>query len=129
MPSALFYVLFVTVGAGASMIGVLAWTLVAVGRRLVRGNEIPSILLCATVGLSARTAVGLVSGSTFADFVQPVATALALGAVFGGSVLVGRPVIGRLAGDFCHLDADVARRPAVLSLFRGLTMLWAACTC
>ena len=125
LPAVLFYVVLVTVGAGAAMIAVLAWTLVALGRRMLRGTAIPSILLLATVGLSARTIVGLASGSTFAYFIQPVATALALAAVFGGSVLVGRPVVARLAVDFCHIEPDVANRPGVIRLFQGLTLLWA----
>jgi intracellular septation protein A len=125
LPAVLFWVLLVTIGAGVAMIGVLAWTLLALGRRVVRGAPIPSILLLATVGLSARTAVGVASGSTFAYFIGPIATALALATVFLGSVLVGRPVIGRLAGDFCHLDDEVASRPAVVQLFQGLTLLWA----
>lgn len=125
IPTVLFWLLLVTVGAGAAMIGVLAWTAFALGRRFVRGVEIPGLMLLATVGLGARTLIGVLSGSTFAYFVQPVATALALGLVFAGSALVGRPVIARLAADFCHLDADVAGRPAIVSLFRGLTLLWA----
>lgn len=125
VPTIIFWIVLVTIGAAPAMIAVFAWMVFALGRRFVRGIEIPSLMLLATVGLCARTLIGVLSGSTFAYFVQPVATALALGAVFAGSAFIGQPVIGRLAADFCHLDADVARRPAVRSLFRGLTLMWA----
>ena len=40
-------------------------------------------------------------------------------------MFVGRPIIGRLASDFCPLSPEIANRPAVLRLFSGLTLLWA----
>jgi uncharacterized membrane protein len=118
-PAILSYVLLVAVGAGAAMVAVLCWTYVAIARRLARGVAIPSILLLATAGLSVRTAVGLASGSTFAYFVQPVATTVVLAAVFAGSVFVGRPLVARLASDFCHLAPEVAGRPGIVRLFQA----------
>jgi hypothetical protein len=67
-----------------------------------------------------------VSGSTFAYFVQPVATTLVLAGVFVASVALGRPVVTRFADDFCPLAPDVAARPRVVRLFSSLTMLWSA---
>lgn len=124
-PTLLFYVLLVTIGSRAAMIGVLCWTFVAVTRRLARGRALPAILLLTTIGLSVRTLVALVSGSTFAYFVQPIATTVVLAAVFGGSVLVGRPVVARFASDFCQFTPEIGGRPRVVRLFRGLTLLWA----
>jgi hypothetical protein len=107
------------------MAAVLVWAYVAILRRVIRGTPIPAILLLATLGLTVRTLVGIVSGSTFAYFIQPVATTVALAVVFLGSVVIGRPVIARLAHDFCPIAPEVAARPAVLRLFGGLTVLWA----
>ena len=50
---------------------------------------------------------------------------MALGIVVLGSVLIGRPLISRLAHDFCPIDPEVLLRPAVVQLFVGLTLLWA----
>ena len=125
IPTILFYVLLVTIGPGVAMIGVLCWTFVAVGRRVARGVAIPSILMLATIGMCVRTLIGLVSGSTFAYFVQPIATTVVLAGVFAGSVMIGRPVIARFASDFCLLAPEITDRPRVVRLFRGLTWLWA----
>jgi hypothetical protein len=125
VPALLFYVLLVTIGSTAALLAGLGWALVAVLRRLVRRRPLPGLLVLATVGLVVRTIVALLSGSMFFYFVQPVATTVALAAVFAGSVLVGRPVITRLAHDFCPMAPDVAGRPAVAQLFAGLTVLWA----
>ena len=125
VPTVLFYVLLVTISAGAAMVGVLCWTYFAVARRVARGVAIPSILMFATIGLSVRTLIGLLSGSTFAYFIQPIATTVVLSLVFAGSWLIGRPVIARFASDFCLLEPEITDRPRVVRLFRGLTWLWA----
>jgi hypothetical protein len=104
---------------------VLAWGSTNILRRLVRGQRIPAVLLLAMGGLMVKTLVGVVSGSTFAYFLQPIATTVAIGAAFFGSVLIGRPVIARIAHDFCPISPEVASRPAVVRLFTGLTVLWA----
>jgi intracellular septation protein A len=124
IPTALFAVLAVTANVTIAMIAVMVWTYAAVGRRLVRRRPVPPLVFLAAIALTVRTVVGVLSGSTFAYFIQPVATTVVLGIVFLTSVLVGRPVVARLADDFCPLDADVATRPAVVRLFAGLTLLW-----
>jgi hypothetical protein len=125
-PAVLFYALVVTAGPAVAMVAVLAWTYGALLRRLVARRPVPTILVLATLGLTVRTVVGLLSGSTFLYFLQPVATTLVLAGFFLGSVLVGRPVIARLAHDFCPLAPEVASRPAIVQLFAGLTILWAS---
>jgi hypothetical protein len=124
IPAILFLLIVTTVGAGAAMMAVLVWGYGAVLRRTLRGDPIPTILLLATLGLTVKTAVGLMSGSTFAYFLQPIATTVVLAGVFIGSVVIGRPVIARLAHDFCPIAPDVATRPGVVQLFAGLTVLW-----
>jgi hypothetical protein len=125
IPAILFFIVVSTIGAGAAMITVLLWGFGAILRRVLMHEAIPMLLLLATLGLTIKTAVGLLSGSTFTYFLQPIATTLVLAVVFLGSVVIGRPVIARLAHDFCPLGPDVASRPRVIRLFTGLTVLWA----
>jgi hypothetical protein len=124
IPAILFYVFLVYVGPGAAMLAVLSWSYGAVVRRRLSGHRIPAILMLAVLGLTVRTIFGIMSG-TFIYFLQPVVTTLALAVVFIGSLLFGRPIIGRLASDFCPLSPDIAARPAILRLFWYLTLLWA----
>jgi len=125
IPAALFYVSMLVLGVGAAMVIVLGWTFGAVFRRLLFGQRIPGVLLLATIGLTVRTIVGVLSGSAFMYFVQPVATTVVLAGVFLGSVLIGKPLIARLASDFCPMDEAIGLRPPVAQLFSGLTLLWA----
>jgi hypothetical protein len=125
IPAVLLYVTLVVFSPVIAMTVVLVWTYGAVLRRVVRGNRIPGVLMLATIGLTMRTVVGLLTGSTFMYFIQPVATTVVLSAVFFGSTLIGRPLVARLASDFCPLSADIEDRPGVARLFSGLTLLWA----
>lgn len=125
VPTVLFIVVVALTGPVAAMATVLVWGYGAIGRRLLFHQRIPALLVLATAGLTVRSVIGLASGSTFAYFVQPVATTVALAGIFAGSALLGRPVIARLAHDFVPLHPEVADRPAITHLFVGLTLLWA----
>jgi hypothetical protein len=126
VPALLFWVALLVFGATAAMISVLVWTFGNLVRRLVQRHRIPGVLILAMIGLVVRTFVALLSGSTFMYFMQPIATTVVLALVFLGSALIGRPLVARLAADFCPIDADLQRRPGVVNLFSGLTILWAA---
>jgi len=124
VPALVFYVMLVTIGPGVAMLTVLAWSYAAVLRRRLMGQNIPTILLLSVLGLTLRTVLGVTDG-TFIYFLQPIFMTVALAGVFLGSLLTSRPIIGRLAHDFCPLSPEIAQRPAILRLFIQLTILWA----
>ena len=125
VPSAIFALVTLRFTATTAMLAVLVWGYGTILRRALRGRRVPAVLVLAMMGLTIKTLVGVLSGSTFAYFLQPVATTVAVGAVFFGSVLLGRPLIARIAHDFCPISPEVASRPSVMRLFAGLTLLWA----
>jgi uncharacterized membrane protein len=124
LPAALFYACVVHFGPMIAMIAALSWSYGAIVRRVMFGRRVPAILALATLGLTARTALGLMSG-TFIYLLQPVVTTLAVAVAFLASLWVGRPIIGRLAHDFCPLSPEIASRPSIKRLFNRLTLLWA----
>jgi hypothetical protein len=126
VPAIVFLVVNSTLGTTAAMVAVLACGYGMIVVRRLLGRQVPALLMIATLGLTVKTLVGVVSGSAFAYFLQPIATTVAVGAVFFASVLLGRPFIARVAHDFCPIPPEVARRPSVIRLFAGLTLLWAA---
>ena len=65
IPALLFYLSLIVFGPIVAMTTVLVWTYGAVLRRVVRGRRIPGVLMLATIGLTVRTIVGLLTGSTF----------------------------------------------------------------
>ena len=125
VPSAIFAIVTAMYGTTIAMVAVLVWGYATILRRILCRHSIPAVLVLAMFGLTIKTLVGVVSGSTFAYFLQPIATTVAVGALFFGSVLIGRPLIARIAHDFCPISPEVASRPSVVRLFAGLTVLWA----
>jgi hypothetical protein len=125
IPTALFYVCLLTLELKWAILAALCWTYAAVGRRLLVGAAIPGLLMLATLGISIRTGVFLLSHNHFVYFFQPILRTVATAAFFALSVVIGRPLVARFANDFCPLTADVRDRPAVVELFRRLTYLWA----
>lgn len=124
-PAAIFLLTDALLGTRSAMLAVLLWAFVTFAWRRTRGRTPPALVVVALCGLTVRTLVGVASGSTIAYFAQPVATMLAIATVFVLSVLAGRPLVARIANDFCPIAPEVASRPAVVQLFAGLTVLWA----
>ena len=125
IPTALFYVLLVLGDMRWALGGALIWSYGAVVRRAVGGRAVPALLILATLGVTVRTIVYLLSSNDFVYFVQPILRTTLTGLMFAGSVAVGRPLIARFANDFCPLSPDVRVRPGILRLFKRLTILWA----
>ena len=102
----------------------LAWMAGAMLWRWTTGRRMSGLLLLALGIMGLKTAFTLATGNTFVYFVQPVFADLAVAVVFLGSLGSARPAVARLASDFYPVDAGLAARPAVSSLFRRLTLWW-----
>jgi hypothetical protein len=125
IPTILFYTFLVAFGLLGAILAGLVWTYGAVIRRVIRRKPVPGLLVLATLGITVRTIVFMLNENSFVYFIQPIMRTCATAAFFAASVLVGRPLIARFAADFCPLTPEVGQRPAILSLFRRLTYLWA----
>ena len=124
IPAVLFYVSLVFIGLEAAYVAALLWSYSALGRRLLGRLPVPPILVLSVIAITVRTLVAVISQSSFVYFFQPVLGTVAMGCVFLATVWVGQPLVGRLADEFWELTPEEADRPAVLRLFRHLTVLW-----
>ena len=125
IPGAVFYLSLALIGLGAAYITTLSWIYGCLVRRLIQHRTSSPLLVLASIALTVRTVIAIGTGSTFIYFVQPIVGTLVIGAVFLASLLLGRPLIARLAGDFWPISPEMAENPGVRSLFRRLTALWA----
>ena len=125
IPTALFYCCLVMAGIGAAYAAALLWLYAAAGSRLVRRRPVPPLLVLGAIGITVRTTIAVMSGSTFVYFAQPVLGSLVIGCVFLASVALGRPMVRALALEFWPLTPDMLANPAVSRLLRRLTFLWA----
>jgi hypothetical protein len=125
VPLALFYTALWLLGVWGALIAALAWSYLAIGRRLITRKRVPGMLLMGALGLTARTLVAFASGSVFLYFLQPTFTTVVIAGAFLFSLRTGRPMAERLAADFCPLDADVISLPVIKRVFARITLLWA----
>jgi intracellular septation protein A len=126
IPLGLFYGGLHLFGLWGALLAALVWSYTALLRRLLTGQRVSGMLILAIVGMTARTALALATGSAFLYFLQPtVGTGLVAG-VFLGSVLLGRPLALRLATDFLPLPEALLARHGVRRFFQRVSLLWAA---
>jgi hypothetical protein len=125
IPTALFYVALLTLGVWPAYCAALVWAYGALARRLHSGRRVPGILVLALIGLTLRTCLAMVTGSTFLYFAQPIMGTSVVAVMFLLSALTSRPFVARLAGDFYPLTPDIVGRLRIRKLFRHLTLLWA----
>jgi len=123
-PAALLWATLVLFNFPTAVIAALAWMVAAMGWRWTTHRPVSGLLLLTLVVLAVRTLLSLATGSTFFYFVQPVFADLVVASLFLGSLWSARPIIARITPDFYPLDADMAARPRMRSLFRHLTLMW-----
>jgi hypothetical protein len=124
-PLVLFYLVLVMAGFRGALIAALAWSYLALGRRLRRGERVSTLLLLGTALLTIRTVVSFITGSAFLYFAQPTAGTVVIALVLFGSAAIGRPFTQRFARDFCPIDPELFARPLVRRFFIRISVLWA----
>ncbi|HEX3792402.1 MAG TPA: VC0807 family protein [Pseudonocardiaceae bacterium] len=125
IPLCLFYLLLTFVGLDGGLIAALAWSVLALGRRVVLRRPVPAVLLLTTGLLIARTVLGLVTGSIFLYFLQPTLQNFLIAFVLIASLPFGRPFIAKLADDFCAFPTSFTEHPRIVQFFRRVSLLWA----
>jgi hypothetical protein len=125
-PLIVFYLLLVLTGFRGALIAALAWSYLALGRRLLKGERVSMLLLFGTILISLRTVIAFVTGSAFLYFAQPTAGTFAISLALLVSAIVGRPFTQRFAHDFCPMDPAIMKRPLVHRFFVRISFLWAS---
>jgi hypothetical protein len=125
IPSVLFYVCLVTGDVWAAFGSALVWCYGALAWRVTTRRPHSALLWLTAAGLTAKTVVSVLSGSTLLYFLQPAINDLLIGTIFLVSLASARPVVARLAADFFPMNKDIAARPRIQKLFWRLTLLWA----
>jgi len=123
-PAVVFYAVLTLSGFRGALIGGAAWSCLAVGRRLAKRERLPALLMLGLVLLAARTLIAYSTGSAFVYFLQPTIGTFLVGLLFAGTALAKRPLIERLAYEFCPLDVEVMSKPFIRQFFLRLSVLW-----
>ncbi|HXV94005.1 MAG TPA: VC0807 family protein [Pseudonocardia sp.] len=125
VPMGLFYLFLHLAGLNGGLLAALAWGLAAVAWRLRRRARVPAVLLLTLAMLVVRTVIGWATGSTFLYFLQPTLANFLIAGALLVSTTLKRPVLARLADDFCAFPTEFTGHPRVQRFFRRVSLLWA----
>ena len=124
IPTLLFLGLLQLGGRWAAIAGALAWSILVVGTRLALRRPVPTIVLLGVSALALRTTLALAAHSSFVYFLQPTVGTATVGICLILSAMAGRPLVLRLARDFCPLPDDVMAHSHLRRFFLGISVLW-----
>lgn len=124
VPALLLWAMIELTDVTIAILVCLAWMVLAMVWRYATGRAVSGLLLLSLGILTVKTALTLITGSSFVYFVQPVFADAVVAITFLGSLWTRRPVIARLAPDFYPMSTAVADRPEIRRHFWRLTLLW-----
>jgi hypothetical protein len=123
-PTVLFLVLLHVFGVAAAIVGGFAWSAAVIVVRRCLGRRVPTLVLVSLGIMFVRAALALATGSSFLYFLQPTLGTAVAGVVILGSAVLGRPLVLRLARDFCPLPVDTMNDAHFRRFFLGMSLLW-----
>jgi hypothetical protein len=124
IPTLLFVTLLRFGGQAWAIAGALVWSVLVIGTRLSLGRRVPTIVVLGLGALGLRTALALAAQSSFVYFLQPTVGTATVGVLLLASAVAGKPLILRLARDFCPLPDDVMAHGHLRRFFLGISVLW-----
>ena len=125
LPMAVFYTALSIYGLRAAALATVSVYYGALLVKVLRRQPILAAALLTAGLLSIRTVVIFLTGSAFIYFLQPVAGTAALATVIAASALAGRPVLDRLAHEFCPFPAELSAHRRQQRFFSRLSAVWA----
>lgn len=123
-PGLLFAATTVAVNVTTAMIVALAWMGGVITWRAATGRCVSALLVLTGAIMALKTGITFATGNTFIYFVQPVFVDAAVATLFLGSLWSARPLVARMAPDFCPMTSELAARPRIRRLLRDLTLMW-----
>ena len=124
-PMCVFYLTLTVAGLRAAVMVTVGWYYAGLLWRLVRRKPLLGAALLGAGLLTLRAVVMFWTGSAFLYFLQPVAGTVATATAIAVTGLLGRPLLERLAHDFCPLPAILTDRLRENRFFRYASALWA----
>jgi uncharacterized membrane protein len=125
VPMGLFAAVHALAGLRPAVVAVAAWYYAGILFRLMRRQPVLGVVALGAGLLTIRTAVTFVTSSATIYFLQPVASTVATATVFAATALAGRPIIDRLAHDFCPLPPELSDRLRQRRFFNAVSVVWA----
>src|SRR3954451_22294643 len=110
LPMAVFYTSLSIFGLRTAVLTTLGWYYAGVLLKIVRRQPVLAAAMIGAGLLSIRALITYLTDSTFMYFLQPVAGTVATATFFAATAIAGRPVLDRLAHEFCPIPDDMSAR-------------------
>jgi uncharacterized membrane protein len=124
LPMAVFYTSMALFGLRTAVLATVAWYYAGLLLRVVRRKPVLAAALLGAGLLSIRALVTFITGSAFLYFLQPVAGTVATATFFAITALAGRPVLDRLAHEFCPFPEELSEHLRSAQFFSRLSAVW-----
>lgn len=123
-PVAVFYAALVLLGLNGALIAAVGWVYTGILWRVLRGHQVPGMLLLAALGVTVRAALSAATGSVVVYFLQPTLGTLLVGMTFLASVPLRRPLAQKLATDMVPIPEALLAHIRVRQFFLRISLLW-----
>lgn len=124
-PLGLFWLMLTLTNLTGGLIAALSWGVGVLLGRLLTRTPVPAVLWLTTGLLAIRSVIGYTTGSVFLYFLQPTLQNFVIALVLLATVGLRRPLIARLADDFCAFPVALTSNLRVQRFFRRVSLLWA----
>jgi len=124
LPMAVFYTSLSLFGLRTAVLTTVGWYYAGLLLKLLRRKPVLAATMVGAGLLSIRAVITFLTGSAFIYFLQPVAGTVATATVFAATALAGRPILDRLAHEFCPIPEDTATRLRDARFFSRLSIVW-----
>jgi uncharacterized membrane protein len=124
LPMAVFYTVLSLYGLQAAALATAGLYYAGMLFKYARGKPILAAALIGAGLLSVRAVVMYLTNSAVLYFLQPVAGTVAVATIFAATALAGRPVLDRLAHDFCPFPHELSLRLRKARFFTRLSAVW-----
>jgi hypothetical protein len=124
IPMAVFYTFLATFGLRVAVVSVVSWYYGMALLNIVRRKPVLAAGLLGAGVISIRAVVTFITGSAFLFFLQPVAGTVFTATLIAATALAGRPILDRIAHDFCAFSPEMSARLRDNKFFFRISVLW-----
>lgn len=124
LPMTVFYTSMSLFGLRTAALAAVGLCYIGMLVRRARGRRVLAAALVTAGLLSLRAVIMWCTGSALMYFLQPVAGTLAVATVIAVTALAGRPVLDRLAHEFCPFPSELSLWLRGARFFTRLSIVW-----
>ena len=124
LPMAVFYTTMSLFGLRTAALATVGLYYAGLLVKLARGKPVLAAALLTAGLLSLRTIIMLFTGSALVYFLQPVAGTVAVATMIALTALAGRPILDRLAHEFCPFPKDLSAHLRQARFFSRISAVW-----